>query len=238
MGRYFTGSLKNLKKFWEERGRGSFEKGYWIRIEGIKKIVHEISTLKKGLILDVGCGPGIAAGFFPLKLSVVGLDFSRPMLKSAKGRLKRLVLGNGFSLPFHDGQFDAVTCLFVASDYGDKSCILSEIFRTLKHGGSFFLSDYSPKDEHWRIRKKIREKLRQKWHIFIESDSSLKKMMESTGFKILSMKRINFSTPFELERYARSKEKIKKLMEDKNVRACCKSGKKINREFLLLKMKK
>jgi len=139
---YYTGSFLSLREFWEERGKTkSFEREYSIRLEGIRQIVNEIRRYLRGqLVLDVGCGPGIAASLFPANSKVIGFDFSISMLKGARKRIPHLVQGSAFSLPFRDGAFNVVTCLFVASDYSDKGAFfVRQTECSKKRGFSFFL---------------------------------------------------------------------------------------------------
>jgi len=139
---YYTGSFISLREFWEGKGKTkSFERGYSIRLEGIKQIVNEIRKYLRGrLVLDVGCGPGIAATLFPANSRVIGLDFSISMLRRARNRIPQLVQGSAFNLPFRDCSFNVITCLFVASDYSDKGAFfVRQTECSKKRGFSFFL---------------------------------------------------------------------------------------------------
>jgi ubiquinone/menaquinone biosynthesis C-methylase UbiE len=158
LAEYYKGSFVSLKEFWEEKGETkSFERDYSIRLDGIKQIVKEVSGYLRGrFVLDVGCGPGVAASLFPGDSRIVGLDFSISMLRNAKNRIACLLHGSGFSLPFRDCSFDVVTCLFVASDYSNKTGIFYEAHRVLREDGFLVFSDYSVNDEHWRLRRAIR----------------------------------------------------------------------------------
>ena len=96
----YEGSIELLRDFWESRSV-SFEKDYGIRQKGIVKLANETAKLIDGkLVLELGCGPGIVASFYPRDADVVGLDFSSSMLKRAKKRIRKLVLGDSLSLPF------------------------------------------------------------------------------------------------------------------------------------------
>lgn len=237
---YYTGSFAGLKEFWEERGKTrSFEKEYSIRLEGIKQIVNNIHIYLQGrLVLDVGCGPGIAASLFPPNSRVIGLDFSISMLKSAMSRIRHLVQGSAFNLPFQDSSFDIVVCLFVASDYSNKIGILKEAHRTLRNNGFLLFSDYSLNDEHWKLKSIIRPLMGEPCNIFLEDVSSLYKMMKKVSFEIREIKRIQFHAPFKLEQYVRSQDEARKLKVYnldlwKDLQQCIRK-KEINREFILM----
>jgi len=237
---YYTGSLLSLREFWEERGKTkSFEREYSLRLEGIKLIVNEIRPYLRGkIVLDVGCGPGIAASLFPANSKVIGFDFSISMLKGARKRIPHLVQGSAFSLPFRDGSFNAVTCLFVASDYSDKAGILCEANRVLQEKGSFLFSDYSPNDEHWKFKRSISSLMGERCNIFIQNDAFLSDEMRKAGFKVQETKHVQFRTLFKLERYLRSKAEMERLKINNlelwnDVQRCIKN-KKLSREFILI----
>jgi ubiquinone/menaquinone biosynthesis C-methylase UbiE len=235
-----TGSFAALKEFWEERGRTrSFERQYWIRLEGIRRILHEVrSFLRDRLVLDVGCGPGIAASFFPANSRLVGLDFSAWMLRSAKTRIPTLIQGSAFSLPVRQCCFDAITCFFVASDYPDKAGIFSECHRVLRENGTLLFSDYSLNDQHWVFRTTISSLLGEPCRIFLRDETSLSHEMRKAGFDIKETKRVYFRAPFRLELYVRS-EHEKSRLRAKNVDLWKKlqryiASKDIRREFILI----
>lgn len=240
MAEYYKGSFAGLKEFWEERGKTkSFEREYCIRLEGIKQIVNEIRTYLRGrLVLDLGCGPGIAASLFPADSKVIGLDFSISMLRNAKSRMTCLMQGSAFNLPFRESTFDVVTCLFVASDYSNKTRIFHEARRVLRENGFLFFSDYSVNDEHWKLRRAIQPILGDRCTIFLRDEASLSSEMRKAGFEVKETKHLQFSTSFKLERYVRSEEemnllKISNLNLWNDLRRRIRN-KKIEREFILI----
>jgi ubiquinone/menaquinone biosynthesis C-methylase UbiE len=236
----YKGSIPDLREFWEEKGKTrSFEEEYGIRLEGIQRIAAQIRPyLQTRLILDVGCGPGIAASFFPANSRVTGLDFSTSMLRSAKARIPTLLLASAFELPFRNCSFDVVTCLFVASDYSHKTDIFSEAYRVLREGGSFLFSDYSPNDEHWKFRRTIRSIMGQTPNLFIEDEAFLLTQTRRAGFKVEKTTRVQFHASFKLERYMRSEDEMSQLRKENlgvwnNLQRCIRS-KEIEREFILI----
>jgi ubiquinone/menaquinone biosynthesis C-methylase UbiE len=240
MAENYKGSFVGLKEFWEERGKtGSFERDYSIRLEGIKRIVDEIrSYLRDRLVLDVGCGPGIAASLFPVNSRVVGLDFSISMLRSAGNRVQHLVQGSAFNLPFHDFSLDVITCFFVASDYSDKTGIFDEAHRVLGDDGVLLFSDYSLNDEHWKFRRTIRPLMGEQCSIFLKDEGFLSREMEKAGFEVQDTRHLQFCAPFKLERYVKSEDEMSQLEASnfdlwKDVQRCVRN-KKIDREFILI----
>jgi ubiquinone/menaquinone biosynthesis C-methylase UbiE len=236
----YTGSLTSLKKYWEEKGRTrSLEKDYSIRLEGIKQIVNEISTYLRGqLVLDIGCGPGIAASLFPVGSRIIGLDFSISMLRNARSRIRHLVQGNALNLPIRSCSFNVVTCLFVVSDYSHKITILSEAHRVLQENGFLLFSDYSLQDEHWKFKRTIRPLMGDRCNIFLKHEGPLSNDIRKAGFKVQEVKHVQFHALFKLERYVKSEQEMKQL-KTKNldlwndVQRCIRNE-KINREFILI----
>lgn len=238
----YKGSIELLRDFWESRSV-SFEKDYGIRQKGIVKLANETAKLIDGkLVLELGCGPGIVASFYPRNADVVGLDFSSSMLKRAKKRIRKLVLGDSLSLPFRNETFKVVTCFFMASDYASKESILSEAFRVLETRGVFLYADYSPNDEHWKLRREIGPTLGESCDIHIEGDRELSEKLKHVGLSVQEARLIRFNAEFRLERYVKSRNEIQRLKEIspylwKRLKTCAESG-RIEREFILLASRK
>jgi len=237
---YYKGSIASLREFWEEKGKTkSFEREYSIRLEGIKQIIKEVRPHLRGqLVLDVGCGPGLATSLFPANTRVIALDFSIWMLRSARNRIAHVVQGSAFNLPFRDSVFSAVTCLFVASDYSDKKGIFCEAKRVLQKKGLLFFSDYSLNDKHWKFKRTIRPLMGEKCNIFLEDEAFLSNMMTKAGFRVQETKRPRFTATFKLERYVGSEDEMTRLKAKNqdlwnDVQLCIKN-KKIDREFILI----
>ncbi len=102
-----------------------------------------------GRVLDVGTGTGDLA-FELLRgraSSVVGVDFSPPMLGAAAGKAAQRpanlhwVQGDALRLPFPDDTFDAVTNAFVLRNLPELPSGLREMARVLKPGGRLVCLD-------------------------------------------------------------------------------------------------
>lgn len=100
-----------------------------------------------GRALDVACG----SGRLTLELRrrapggvVVGLDFSSGMLQVAAehARGPHYVRGDGLSLPFPDGVFDAVTVAFGLRNFADPEQGLREMGRVLRPGGRALVLEF------------------------------------------------------------------------------------------------
>jgi len=104
-------------------------------------------------VLDVATGTGRTLrqirGALP-KAQLVGLDLSSSYLRQANrwlselpGELPQLVQGNGEDLPFADGSFQAVSCVFLLHELPGEARqnVLNEAFRVLEPGGVVVLAD-------------------------------------------------------------------------------------------------
>ena len=109
-------------------------------------------------LLDVGCGTGhflreVKANY--PRLHVTGLDLSAHYLAVARRELRswsraRLVVGAAEAMPFADGQFDAITCIYLFHELppGVRWAVVSEIRRVLRPGGMVvFVDSLQPGDE-------------------------------------------------------------------------------------------
>lgn len=112
--------------------------------------------LAKGKVLEVGVGTGKNLPYYPKDVEVVGIDFSRNMLKKAEERRRKLGLENvrllymdAQDLEFEDNTFDTVVSTFVFCTVPDPIKGLKEAYRVLKPGGrAIFL-------EHMKSESKL-----------------------------------------------------------------------------------
>jgi ubiquinone/menaquinone biosynthesis C-methylase UbiE len=107
-------------------------------------------------VLDVGCGTGrwlveaMAGG-----RRAVGLDPSSAMLARARERAPAtaLVRGRAESLPFADGLFGAVLCIYVVHHLADPARFVVEARRVLSDGGTLTVVALAPHDggDEWYL---------------------------------------------------------------------------------------
>lgn len=110
-------------------------------------------SIKEGnLVLDLGCGAGndcfVARQMVGEKGKVIGLDFTPEMLKKAWENLDKLGynnvefrFGDIENMPISSEIVDVVISNCVINLVPDKKKAFSEIFRVLKPGGIFSISD-------------------------------------------------------------------------------------------------
>lgn len=116
-------------------------------------IPTEYAAIKKGdHVLDLGSGAGndcfVARTFVGETGTVTGIDFTDEMLEKAKENLKktgfrniRFVKGDIENLPLPDNSCNVVISNCVLNLVPDKARAFIEIFRVLKPGGHFCISD-------------------------------------------------------------------------------------------------
>lgn len=112
------------------------------------------------VVLDVATGTAAVA----LELvrqkgcAVVGVDQSPGMLEIGRRRVAlaaatrqvRLVEGSAESLPFEDGQFDALTFTYLLRYVDDPPAVLGELARVVKPGGTIGMLEFGLPRGIWR----------------------------------------------------------------------------------------
>jgi SAM-dependent methyltransferase len=93
-----------------------------------------------GRCLDVGCGGGrLVLALSEAGWAVTGVDLSADQLRVAEQRAgavaEALVQGDAGSLPFADGEFDAVVSTFTHTDVDTPAAVFRECARVVRHGG-------------------------------------------------------------------------------------------------------
>jgi arsenite methyltransferase len=113
----------------------------------------EFAKIKEGdTVIDLGSGAGndafIARSVVGEKGKVIGVDFTEAMIERAKANAAKL----GFSnvefrqgdiedMPVKDNAADVIVSNCVLNLVPDKQKVINEIYRTLKPGGHFSISD-------------------------------------------------------------------------------------------------
>lgn len=116
-------------------------------------IPTEFAKIKEGdTVLDLGSGAGndifVARSIVGKKGKVVGVDMTEAMVAKANENKKRLgfqnvefLLGEIESLPLNDASIDVAISNCVMNLVPDKNKAYNEVYRVLKPGGHFSISD-------------------------------------------------------------------------------------------------
>ena len=199
----------------------------------------ELADIKNGdTVVDLGSGAGndvfVARAIVGKEGKVIGLDFTEEMINKAKKNNKNLgyeniefKLGEIENMPLENGIADVVISNCVLNLVPDKKKAFLEIFRILKPGAHFCVSDIV-------IKGIINEELKKSASLYagcitgaIDEDEYLN-IIKKTGFKDIEIKKIK-PTPLPgslLSRYL-SDEEIKLFNNNvKGIFSITVSGKK------------
>jgi ubiquinone/menaquinone biosynthesis C-methylase UbiE len=152
---------------------------------------------KGGHVLDLGSGAGndcfVARAIVGETGKVTGLDMTEPMILKARENCAKLkfsnvefVSGDIESMPFDTNSFDVVISNCVLNLVPDKSKAFSEIFRVLKPGGHFCVSDVV-------IKGRLSEKMKKDAELYAGCVSGASEMndylkiVENSGFLNLNV---------------------------------------------------
>lgn len=123
-----------------------------MRRSALPPVLDAVRLLSRPEILDVACG----TGRFLAQLArarpeahLTGIDLSRPYVEHARRLLAErgadadVVVGNVESLPWRDGLFDAVVCIFLFHELprDARRTAAAEMFRVLRPGGTLVVVD-------------------------------------------------------------------------------------------------
>jgi SAM-dependent methyltransferase len=110
----------------------------WPQIQAYKRRSYELMP-DRGLVLDVGCGPGHDIGASGRVM--IGLDPSIAMCRAAHERGWVVVRADARALPFRDPSFVAARADRVLSHLDDPERALEEMRRVVAPGGRVVIAD-------------------------------------------------------------------------------------------------
>jgi len=211
----------------------------------------EFAKIKEGnIVIDLGSGAGndafIARRFVGEKGKVLGIDFTEAMVTKARANAEKLGLHN---VEFRLGDIDDMP---VTANYADvivSNCVLnlvpnkykviSEIFRVLKPGGHFSISDIVLEGALPNKWKEVAELYAGCVSGAIQKQQYLQ-IIEEAGFKNITLQKdkaiilpddilANYLSAEEIEEYKNGKAKITSITvyaekPAKDDRNCCEPG--------------
>ncbi len=148
-------------------------------------------------VLEVGVGTGINLSLYPKNCSVVGIDFSGPMLEIARERAARkdvrnvrLLQMDAADLKFADDSFDIVYAPYVISVVPDPVKVAHEMWRVCRPGGRIIVLNHflSPNAIVSRIERLISPFT---IHIGFKADLDLPAFLAQAELRPQSIEKVN-----------------------------------------------
>ena len=124
---------------------------FWSRYG--RRTVERLRLSPGERVLDVCCGSGASAiPAAEIAGSVVGVDLAENLLALARSKARERGLtniefrsGDMTQLPFDDGSFDVVVCVFGIFFVPDMEAALRELKRVLRSGGRLAITTWGPR---------------------------------------------------------------------------------------------
>ena len=171
----------------------------WFEQEGRLIFALEVEALKQVLPLlpKPWIEIGIGSGRFAQALGIdVGLDPSSGLLKIARNRGARVLLGRGEEAPFKDGSFGAIFFIVTLCFVDSPERILSEAARLLKSQGKVVLGlvlKESPWGQLYQREKETGHRFYR--HATFYSYAEVEMLLMQTGFSIEKVASTLFQNP-------------------------------------------
>ncbi|MFH1125909.1 MAG: class I SAM-dependent methyltransferase [Candidatus Altiarchaeota archaeon] len=179
----------NLKEWYEEYWK---DMGDEIDVERVEKIA---SLVKKGNVLDVGCGVGILSSrLMKDGFDVTAVDFSESACEKARKKGVNAIQSDVESgLPFEEGKFQNVVLAEVLACTYDPPKVLAEIHRVLAKDGNLIVT--VPNIGHWHYRLSLLfgrfpyiDKIQtDRSNIRCFTSREIKDLLQKTGYNVKSM---------------------------------------------------
>jgi phosphatidylethanolamine/phosphatidyl-N-methylethanolamine N-methyltransferase len=120
---------------------------------GRRRAVAHVNA-RRGSVLEVGVGTGLALPAYAPHLQVTGIDYSDEMLAKARARVAALGLAHvrelrqmdARSLDFPDARFDTVVAMYLVSVVPEPERVVAEMARVCRPGGEVVIVGHFARD--------------------------------------------------------------------------------------------
>ncbi len=153
-------------------------------------------NIKKGVILDVGCG----AGFFmdearKRKWNVFGIDTSAKAIKYARNVLRLKVIKNDFlTYNFYDQKYDVIILSQLIEHLKNPEDFLNKAYSLLYSKGVLVVITPNINSNLSKILKDRFNYLIPPEHLYYYSPKTLKELVKKCNFNVLKIKTYGYST--------------------------------------------
>lgn len=153
-----------------------------------KHVEQYLKTVEFDSMLDVGCGTGFLIDLLRKSKTAdyYGLDLSPEMIKVAEEKLggeASLTVGSADKLPYEDCSFDVVTCIQSFHHYPYPEKAMREVFRVLRPGGRYIISDTGYGGIKQAVFNKIFLPRMNSGDYAVYSKENIAQMMKKCGFE-------------------------------------------------------
>src|SRR5579875_1198472 len=162
-----------------------------------------------GDVLEIAVGTGRNLPYYPVDVTLTGIDLSQAMLEQAHKRAEELGRAVTFleadaqSLPFPDNHFDTVVSTLTLCTIPDERRAVQEVWRVLRPGGRFVAMEHV-RSPHLLVRGI--ERLLDPLSVRFEADHLLREPVEAAQAEGFTTERIERSRLGFVERLAARKE--------------------------------
>ena len=136
-------------QFHEPRGAFGHVAGWLLAAKGerARPLVDAAKLTPEDRVLDIGCGPGVAAALASVEVSrghVTAIDPSDVMVAQARRRTRRasnvtVDSATAESLPLADASVDVAWAINTFHHWSDREAGLAEVHRVVRPGGRFLV---------------------------------------------------------------------------------------------------
>lgn len=174
----------------------------WFEQEGRLIFASEVEALRQALPLvpKPWIEVGVGSGRFAQALGIdIGLDPSSQLLKIARNRGARVLLGRGEEAPFKDGSFGAIFFIVTLCFVDSPERILSEAAHLLKTGGKVVLGMVlreSPWGQLYQAKKETGHHFYR--YAMFYTYAEVEMLLMQTGFSIEKVVSTLFQNPSEV----------------------------------------